>query len=48
MSVERRRTGSGRGREGVGRAEDDTAGLDGVFALPDHRDDGACGVGMES
>ena len=28
-------------REGVGRAEHDTAGLDGVKALPDHRDDGA-------
>ena len=27
--------------EGVGRAEHDTAGLDGVKALPDHRDDGA-------
>jgi hypothetical protein len=34
---------------GVGRPEEDTAGLDGVLALPDHGDDGPGGeVGDEA
>ena len=43
-------TDGARGRgEGVGGAEEDTAGLDGVTALPDHGADGAGGhVGNET
>ena len=41
--------GAGLGRKRVGGTEDDTAGLDGVAALPDHGADGAGGhVGDET
>ena len=41
--------GAGLGSKGVGGTEDDTAGLDGVTALPDHGADGAGGhVGNET
>ena len=33
--------GAGSGGQGVGGAQDGTAGLDGVLALPDHGADGA-------
>lgn len=32
--------GTGGGSQGVGGTEEDTAGLDGVLALPDHSADG--------
>lgn len=33
--------GTGGGGQGVGGTEEDTAGLDGILALPDHSADGA-------